>query len=154
MAIEIRKRFDVEQPVEAVWDFLVTPSRVVSCLPGARLLEVLDDRTFRGELGLHVGPFGTTFVGTIHFDVLDRENHRVAMSGQGRDASGTGSVQMSMKSALAPRDGGGTHVEVLQSVSLSGGLLSFGRGALVRGAAEVVFSRFTSCVQRTLASSR
>jgi carbon monoxide dehydrogenase subunit G len=79
MSIEIREQFEVERSRSEVWDFLVDPARVVRCLPGARLVEVVDERTFRGEVGVRLGPFSAAFTGTIHFDILDRDNHRVAM---------------------------------------------------------------------------
>ncbi|MEJ2311798.1 MAG: SRPBCC family protein [Gemmatimonadales bacterium] len=128
MAIEIQKSFEVNRPVEDVWEFLTTPERVVECLPAAKLTERVDDRNFRGEMGVRLGPIGVTFQGTIHYDSLDVENHEVSMHGEGKDARGSGSVKMQMHSSLKPLDGGGTHVDVSQSVSLAGRLASFGRG--------------------------
>lgn len=151
MAIEIEKEFEVEQPPEEVWDFLVDPERVVECLPGAKLVRVVDERTYEGEMGVKLGPIGVTFHGTTHFETLDRENLTVEMTGEGKDKRGSGSVRMSMRSKLTPRDGGGTHVFVTQSVSLSGKIASFGRGGVIKGVADFMFGRFTSCVQKKLA---
>ena len=151
MSIEIEEQFEVDQSPSQVWDFLVDPAMVVRCLPGARLVEVMDERTFRGEVGIRLGPFSAAFTGTVHFDVLDRENHRVAMSGEGRDARNTGVVAMSMDSMLTERAGGGTHVSVLLKVRLTGQLAAFYWGPLIRNAAHGVFRRFTACVAGTLA---
>lgn len=151
MAIHIEKQFHVDQPIEQVWSFLVTPEKVVQCLPGAKLLRALDERTFEGEIGLQLGPIGAGFRGTIHFDVLDEENHHVVMSGEGKDSHGTGAVRMTMDSTLAARDGGGTHVSVSQDVSLSGKLASFGRGGVIQSVADFMFGRFTKCVADRLA---
>ncbi len=151
MAIEIEKEFEVEQPPEEVWDFLVDPERVVECLPGAKLVRVVDERTYEGEMGVKLGPIGVTFHGTTHFETLDRDNLTVEMTGEGKDKRGSGSVRMSMRSKLTPRDGGGTHVYVTQSVSLSGKIASFGRGGVIKGVADFMFGRFTSCVQKKLA---
>lgn len=151
MSIEIREQFEVERSRSEVWDFLVDPARVVRCLPGARLVEVVDERTFRGEVGVRLGPFSAAFTGTIHFDILDRDNHRVAMSGEGRDARNTGAVAMSMDSTLLDRGDGGTLVSVLLRVRLAGRLAAFYWVALIRNAAHGVFRRFTACVASTLA---
>lgn len=151
MAITIEKAFDVEQPVEEVWAFLVDPERVVECLPGAEVEERVDDRTYRGTMGVKLGPISVTFRGTIHFDRLDEELHEVEMSGDAKDAKGSGSVKMEMHSRLTSRDGGGTHVEVSQSVNLSGKIASFGRGGIVKNVADFMFGRFTKCVQKRLA---
>lgn len=151
MAITIEKTFDVEQPPEEVWAFLVDPERVVDCLPGARLLEEVDERTYRGEMGMKLGPIGVTFSGTIRFDRLDEEAREVEMSGEGEDEKGSGSVKMHMESRLEPLDEGGTRVSVSQSINLSGRLASFGRGGIVQNVADFMFGRFTSCVTKKLA---
>ena len=151
MAIEIEKEFDVEQSPEEVWSFLVDPHRVVECLPGAKLVEQVDERTFEGEMGLELGPMGVTFRGQIHFDRMDEENLEVEMSGSGEDAKGTGGVKMSMESRLERLEDGGTRVAVRQQVDLSGRLASFGRGGIVQSVADMMFGRFTRCVTKKLA---
>lgn len=151
MALTIEKSFDVDQPVEEVWSFLIDPDRVVKCLPGAELKEKVDDRTFRGQMGVKIGPIGVTFEGTIQFDRLDEENREVEMSGQAKDAKGSGSVRMEMKSKLHSLDGGGTRVDVSQTVNLAGKIASFGRGGIVQNVADYMFGRFTSCVEDRLA---
>lgn len=150
MAITIEKSFEVDRPVEDVWEFLVDPERVVSCLPGAEIVEQVDERTYRGEVGLKLGPIGVTFQGTVHFDELDEEAHSVTMSGDAKDRRGSGSVKMEMKSDLSAREGGGTRVEVSQSVNLSGKLASFGRGGIVQNVADHQFQRFVDCVKEKL----
>ncbi|MDH3732248.1 MAG: SRPBCC family protein [Gemmatimonadota bacterium] len=151
MAIHIEKEFDVPEPVEEVWDFLTDPTRIVSCLPGARLIGAIDDRTFRGEIGMKLGPVGTMFQGVIRFDELDSERHHVVMTGEGKDDKGVGAVRMTMTSNLRPADEGGTHVWVSQTVNLTGRLASFGRGGVIQSVADVVFGRFTGCVAAKLA---
>lgn len=151
MAIEIEKEFDVEQSPEEVWSFLVDPHRVVECLPGAKLVEQVDERTFEGEMGLELGPMGVTFRGQIHFDRMDEENLEVEMSGSGEDEKGTGGVKMSMESRLERLEDGGTRVAVRQHVDLSGRLASFGRGGIVQSVADMMFGRFTRCVTKKLA---
>lgn len=150
MAIDIEKSFEVDRPIEDVWAFLVDPERVVQCLPGATMTGQVDERTYEGEMGVKLGPVGVTFNGTIHFDRIDEEKHEVEMSGSGNDRKGSGSVKMSMFSRLAPRDGGGTLVDVSQTVNLSGKLASFGRGGIIQNVADFLFGRFTSCVTKKL----
>jgi uncharacterized protein len=151
MAIQIEKEFDVPEPVDQVWAFLTDPARIVSCLPGATLLDAIDERTYRGEIGLKLGPVGTLFKGVIRFDELDPEDHHVVMTGEGKDDRGVGSVRMQMTSNLTEAEDGGTHVWVSQSVSLSGRLASFGRGGVIQAVADIVFGRFTGCVKAKLA---
>lgn len=152
MAIEIEKEFEVAQSPEQVWAFLVDPERVVECLPGARILEQLDERTYRGEVGLKLGPIGATFEGEMRFDSLDEEDFRAEMSGSGKDRKGSGSVKMTMRSHLEPTSGGGTRVRVSQTVNISGRLASFSRGGMIQNVADHLFGRFTDCVKEKLGS--
>jgi len=153
MAIEIEKEFDVPQSVEEVWAFLTDPERIVECLPGAKLVDEIDARTFKGEIGMKLGPIGITFHGIIRFDELDGDRHHVVMTGEGKDERGTGSVRMTMTSSLTPGARGGTHVWVAQTVALSGRLASFGRGGVIQSVADLVFGRFTGCVREKLAEA-
>lgn len=153
MAIEIEKTFEVPEPVEDVWAFLTDPARIVQCLPGATLVETIDERTYRGEIGMKLGPIGTKFKGVITFDELDVASHHVVMTGQGKDEKGTGSVKMTMTSNLTPLEEGGTSIWVSQTVSLTGKLASFGRGGVIQAVADLVFGRFTNCVETKLAES-
>ena len=93
MPIEIEKTFTVPQPIAKVWDFLTDPECIVQCLPGARLITAIDDRTFRGEINMKLGPIGTLFQGVIHFDELDADRYHVVISGEGKDDRGTGHVK-------------------------------------------------------------
>lgn len=151
MAIQIEKEFDVPESIEEVWSFLTDPARIVLCLPGAKLLEAIDDRTFRGEIGMKLGPIGMLFKGVIRFEELDPEAHHVVMIGEGKDDRGVGTVRMTMVSNLTVSEDGGTRVRVSQTISLAGRLASFGRGGVIQSVADVVFGRFTGCVKAKLA---
>lgn len=129
------------------------PHRVVECLPGAEILQEVDERTYEGEMGIKLGPVGVTFRGQIHFDKLDEEKLEVEMSGSGEDEKGSGGVKMSMHSRLEGLEDGGTRVKVQQSVSLSGRLASFGRAGVVQSVADMMFGRFTDCVKDRLAEA-
>jgi carbon monoxide dehydrogenase subunit G len=150
VAIQIQKAFDVDRPPHDVWEFLVTPAQVVACIPGARLLRIIDERSFEGVIGVRLGPVGATLFGTVRFDVMDREHYRVAMSGRAVEQRGSGRIEMFMRSTLESRDGGGTTVLMTQSVRLSGRFAFFGRGGFIRNLADRVFGRFAGCVQEQL----
>lgn len=151
MAVEIAREFELRQPPERVWSFLTSPEEVAGCLPGGKLLERVDERTFRGELGVGLGPLGATFRGEIRFDRLDEEALEVEMSGRGTGEGGTGGARMTLRSKLALLDDGGTRVSLVQSIRLSGRLASVGTGGLVRSVAGYVLGRFADCVEKRLA---
>src|SRR6516164_7832729 len=43
MAIKIEKTFQVNEPIDQVWNFLRDPSKVASCVPGAEITEAVDE---------------------------------------------------------------------------------------------------------------
>ena len=44
--MELQNTFEVPLPPSAAWEVLLDIERIAPCLPGARLTEVVDDRTF------------------------------------------------------------------------------------------------------------
>ncbi len=151
MAHRIEERFVAQAPVEAVWSYLVDPRRVVGCLPGAELTEVVDDRTFHGAVKVKVGPMTVAYKGRVHLDEVDAAAHRVTMIGEGRETAGAGSARMTMRSRLSPAPGGGTEVVVEAEVDVAGRLVQLGRG-MIEQVSHQLFQQFAACVQATLAS--
>lgn len=150
MAVTIQKTFEVEQSPERVWEFLTDPGQVVGCLPGARLVRSVDERTHEGEVGVRLGPISASFRGIARYEEVDEEKREVRLTGEGKDPRAGGSVKMEMQGRLEPLEGGGTRVSVTQTVSLTGKLAAFGRGGIVQGVADFFFGRFTECVRKKL----
>ncbi|MER3411227.1 MAG: hypothetical protein C4305_02070, partial [Thermoleophilia bacterium] len=65
---------------------------------------------------------------------------------------GRGEAQASIESTLVPLDGG-TRVEVVTDLSLSGPLAQYGRGVVHDVASQLVAS-FADCLRRQLAGSQ
>ncbi len=151
MAIEIEERFVVQAPAAAVWAYLVDPRRVVGCLPGAELVEVVDERTFLGNVRVKVGALGLTYKGRVHLDEVDEAARRVRMSGEGRESAGSGQARMTMQSDVQERGPSETEVVVRAQVDVVGRIVQFGRGMIVE-VAHQLFQQLSSCVAATLAA--
>ena len=54
------ERFSVAAPIDAVWRFVMDPKQVVTCMPGATLDEVVDDRSFLGSVQVKLGAVKAT----------------------------------------------------------------------------------------------
>lgn len=151
MTVTLEKSFSVNRDTDVVWDFLTDPRNVASCLPGARLLEVLDDRTFRGEVALKFGPFGLTFRGLARFTELDPERRSASLEATASEVRGWGTGKMTMHSLLSS-DRGATRIDLEQRFSVSGRLSGLVATSLLTGVAEFVLSRFAVCVRRRVES--
>ena len=149
MAFKIAERFEVQAPVERVWQYLVDPASVVQCLPGAELLESHDDRTFVGQIKVKVGPLSMTYKGKGSFTEVNDETHTVRMVGDAREVGGSGSTKVTMVITVTALDGGGSQVSVDADISLVGRIVQFGRG-MIEEVSRQMFRQFSTCVKSRL----
>ena len=149
MAFRIEERFEVQAPVERVWDYLIDPKRVVECLPGAELLEQKDDGSFLGAIKVKVGPLAMSYKGQGKFTEINAETHQVRMVGDAREVSGSGSTKLSMLSTVSPLANGGCEISVSADVDLVGKIVQFGRG-MIEEVSRQMFRQFSECVKKKL----
>jgi len=149
MAFKIEERFDVQAPVERVWEYLIDPKRVVECLPGAQLLEQKDDGSFLGAIKVKVGPLAMSYKGQGKFTEINAETHQVRMVGDAREVSGSGSTKVSMLSTVTPLASGGCEISVSADVDLVGKIVQFGRG-MIEEVSRQMFKQFSECVKKKL----
>lgn len=149
MAFKIAERFEVQAPVERVWQYLIDPASVVQCLPGAELLESDDDRTFVGQIKVKVGPLSMSYKGKGSFTELNDETHMVRMVGEAREVGGSGSTKVTMVSIVTPLDGGSSQVSVDADINLVGRIVQFGRG-MIEEVSRQMFRQFATCVKSRL----
>ncbi len=146
MDVTIDKTFRVDAPIEEVWAFLTDPERVVSCMPGAELDEVIDERTFKGRIGLKVGPVRAKYHGDAHFEELDVEHHRMRLVGSG---TGDGSASMTMTGQLRALEEGATEASVVAEVNMTGRLVQVG-SRLIQFVSDQLFDQFVSRMKEQL----
>jgi uncharacterized protein len=149
MPFKIEEQFEVKAPVNRVWEYLIDPARVVVCIPGAELLETLDERTFLGAVKVKVGPIAMSYKGQIKFTEMDEQNHQVRMVGEGREAGGAGSAKVNMLSKVTASEAGGALVVVSAEVDLVGKVVQFGRG-MIEEVSKQLFRQFSACVKQQL----
>jgi len=149
MAFKIEERFEVQAPVERVWEYLIDPKRVVECLPGAELIEQQDERTFLGAIKVKVGPLSMSYKGQAQFTEINEQTHQVRMVGDAREVGGSGSTKVSMLSTVAPLAGGGSEVLVNADIDLVGKIVQFGRG-MIEEVSRQMFRQFSTCVRQRL----
>ncbi len=148
MAIEIQETFQVQAPIEAVWQFLLDPQRVVVCMPGAELEEVVDDRTFRGNIKVKVGPITTSYKGRVQLTEVDEQQYVVQMVAEGRETGG-GIAKGTMSSRLRALPDGQTEVVTETRVDIAGRIMQFGRG-MIQDVSHQLFQQFVACVKERL----
>ena len=146
MAFKIEERFEVQAPVERVWQYLIDPKRVVHCLPGAELIEQKDDGTFIGAIKVKVGPLSMSYKGQGKFTDINEQTHQARMVGDAREVGGSGSTKVSMLSTVSPLANGGSEVLVNADIDLFGKIVQFGRG-MIEEVSRQMFRQFSACVK-------
>jgi uncharacterized protein len=149
MSIRIEERFTVRAPIDRVWSYFVDPQQVVTCLPGAELTGVEDERTFLGRVKIKVGPVTASYNGKAILVERDDATHTVKMTGEGRETGGSGSAKMTLINHLDALPDGTTEVHVSADVDVVGKIVQFGRG-MIESVNKQLFKQFVACVQRTL----
>ncbi len=148
MAIDIQETFSVKAPLDLVWRFLLDPQQVAPCMPGAELDEVIDDRTFHGNVKIKVGAITTRYKGKVHLTTVDEAGRRIEMTAEGRETGG-GTAKGTMVAEMRTLPDGQTEVVSRANVDLTGKIMQVGRG-MIQGVSHQLFLQFVSAVQSHL----
>ena len=149
MAMQIEKTFQVKEPMEQVWDLLSDPRRVATCVPGAKITEQVDEKTYKGTISVKVGPSATDYKVSLEIVRLDPENHEMEFFGKGQDVRGRGSASMKMTSKLRSLEDGGTEVTSVSEVNVVGILAQMG-SRVISEVSNIMFKEFTKNFQAQL----
>ncbi len=141
MEVTADKEFQVKSDVESVWALLSDPAKVVVCVPGAQLTEVVDEMNFKGKIIVKIGPVTSKFNGEAKFDKLDADTREMTLSGAGTDTGGKGSATMTMSFVLSELEGG-TLIKSSMKLSITGKLAQFGARMIV-AVNNKLFGQFT-----------
>ena len=125
MKATISKTFQVEQPVDKVWDYISNPTKIVTCMPGAAITEEVDDKNYKGEVVMKFGPIKTKFAGDIEILEVDNENRKLVLKGRGLDSKGKGSADMLLNGTVIETPTG-AEASFEMEVSIIGKLAQFG----------------------------
>jgi carbon monoxide dehydrogenase subunit G len=149
--MEFDNSFEVPLPPAQAWKVLLDIERVAPCMPGAELTEVLGGNTYKGKIGVRLGPVALTFAGLVKFDEIDDANRTARVSAQGTDAKGRGGANASSVFRLEPV-GSGSKVLVHTSLTLSGAVAQYGRGVgIIQATAAQLMNQFAKCLKDKLA---
>jgi carbon monoxide dehydrogenase subunit G len=148
VAIELQERFAVAAPIDAVWRFVMDPKQVVTCMPGASLDEVVDDRAFLGSVQVKLGAVTTRYQGRVQFTEIDEPAHAVRMVAEGRETGG-GTARAVVSSRLSALPDGRTEIVAEARVDLTGRIVQVGRG-MIQGVSHQLFQQFAASTRQRL----
>ncbi|MBT4520870.1 MAG: SRPBCC family protein [Halieaceae bacterium] len=147
MAIELKETFQISAPIEDVWQFLMDPDRMIPCLPGASVSEIIDDKKFVGAVKLKIGAITAKYAGTITYTTADQEEHLCVMLAEAKEKGG-GTVTGTITTRLVQGDGE-VEATVESNVDMTGRVVQVGRG-MIEGVASQIIGKFVKNIKKTL----
>ena len=148
MAIEITETFQVKAPVDAVWRFMLDPNQVVTCMPGAQLDELVDDRTFLGSVKVKLGAITTSYKGRVQITEMDQQAYTVKLTADGRETGG-GTAKGTLNSRLRSLPDGQKEIQTEASANVTGRVMQMGRG-MIQGVSHQLFQQFVASTRERL----
>jgi carbon monoxide dehydrogenase subunit G len=152
--MKIQSSFTVDAPPEQVFAYLLDVNKVVGCVPGAELGEVVDSETFRGKLKIKVGAVAITYQGTAHIASTEELEDRVIVrvDAKGREVGGSGAVFAAVTMTVA-RSGGGSEVKIDTDLTVGGKIAQFGRN-YIEDISRRMVDEMSACISANLKGAR
>lgn len=125
----IENSFEVAADPDRVFDFLQDANNVVTCMPGAELVEDLGDDSYAGRVRIKVGPVTAAYSGVAIVTRRDPTERVAVLRAEGKDTKGNGAAKAVATMRVTPT-GTGSTVMLSTELSVSGKLAQFGRGVM------------------------
>jgi uncharacterized protein len=135
--MRFENQFDVDSPIESVWDAVLDVERVAPTVPGAQVLERTGDDAYKVAIKVKVGPMSMTYRGQVEIAERDDESHRAVMKARAKEARGQGTADADVTMQLRGENGR-TSATVTTEVELSGKAAQMGQGVLQDVAGRLV----------------
>jgi carbon monoxide dehydrogenase subunit G len=115
--------FSVQAPLDTVFAVIADIDRVVSCVPGATVVEHRGDDAYDVALRAQLGPLFRRYAGRITVHERDPVAHRVVMTNRACDARGRYVGEARIEIGLAEL-GSYTNVSIYSRVAMAEGIVA------------------------------
>jgi carbon monoxide dehydrogenase subunit G len=151
--MKLQNAFEVPLAPSEAWDLLLDIEKIAPCLPGTKITEIVDERTYKGEVVVRLGPVALTFQGRAAFEDIDDQAHQARVKAQGADNKGRGGANANVAFRLVPVEGG-SKVEIETDLNLSGSIAQYGRGVgIIQATSEQLIGEFAENLRTQLSQS-
>ena len=140
--MDITGSYTFNAPPERVWQLLMDPDVIASCIPGCDRFEPDGEDRYRARLTVALAAITGSYDGTIALrDKVPHTSYRLIADGQGKPGFVKGDSAISLRA-----DGAATVVDVKGTVQTGGAIARLGQ-RLMNGVAKMMMDRFFSCLQ-------
>jgi hypothetical protein len=140
----------LKAPIRKIWDTLLEPETLLSCIPGAEKIERIDEKTYDCVVKQKVGPISVKFKFKSIITKMESPTH-IEVEGEGEDIAKVG--HFVQKSVVSLREISPSEVELSYrtDATIVGKLAMFG-DRMIRAKAKKVEEEFTEALQERLKS--
>ncbi len=143
--MQLENSFAVGAPPERVFAYLLDVNKIVGCVPGAELSEVVDPTTFKGKVKVKVGPITVAYNGTAKISDRNDSERTATLEAEGRETTGPGSARAKAYMSVLP-EGAGSVVKIVTDYSVAGRVAQFGRGVMEDVSRKIV-NEMAACIK-------
>lgn len=126
--MKLTNEFDILLPPEQAWPLLLDVERIVTCMPGAALIERVNADSYKGRVSVRLGPVTLAFEGIAKFVTTDPVARFARVEAQGIDKKGRGGAHATVSFNITPK-GEASTVTIDTDLQLSGSVAQYGRGS-------------------------
>jgi len=136
---------------ERLWAFLIDVPRVARCVPGVESVEAVDERSYKGRLGVRIGPIRLSLEGTVAVEEEDPATWRARLRADANDRRLGGGIRARLSLSLLPADHG-TRLSIETDLAVLGKIGEFGQ-PVIRKKADALLEEFARNLQVALAAT-
>ena len=143
--MEITGSYSIAAPRERVWNLMLDPAAIASCIPGCEQLEPDGENRYRARITLGISAIVGTYDGVVVIsDKVEPESYKLSVEGQGKPGFVKGDAAISLVA-----EGSATTVNVTGSVQTGGAIARMGQ-RLIGAAAKMMQDKFFACMRGKL----
>jgi carbon monoxide dehydrogenase subunit G len=143
---------DTGDPIDVapdrVFAFLLDINRVVACMPGVELSEVVDPDTFKGKVRIKVGPIAVAYSGTARISERNHQTRTARLEALGRETTGSGSANATATMSVVQARNG-SEVRLVTELAIAGRIANFGRG-MMEDVSRTLIGQMANCIKSSL----
>jgi carbon monoxide dehydrogenase subunit G len=140
--------FALKAPIEKLFDFLLKPDTIMTCLPGAESVKLLDETTYECVVKQKVGPISAKLKFVNRLTKVERPTH-IEVEGEGEDVTKLGHFKQKTLVDLREVSPGQVEITYKSDVSIVGKLAMFG-DRIMKAKSRQVEEEFTNALRERL----
>jgi uncharacterized protein len=140
--MDLNGSYTFDAPPARVWDLLMDPAVISSCIPGCDSMEPDGEDRYKVKLTVAIAAITGGYEGTVAItDKVQPSSYRLTVEGQGKPGFAKGNSAITLRA-----DGDKTIVEVTGTVQTGGPIARVGQ-RLIGGVSKMMLDRFFACLQ-------